>query len=920
MDVREILGEKTQFAQTRGGNESPFGKHSSVPAEGPEPSLLHTFGLPQLEKNASLPPLSNEFVGPVLDEKRSYASSSDSAGGPPGRLNQIPPGVRSEHGRRGGSAQICAETDFGNVHATTHGSEHGGSGGFAQICANLDDGPDRFSPIDENLNFGDLSSSNLDTKTLESVQIDGGAQLVNSGILVTTSQDVSVMVLHQALDFEIRGEDLILNKPIENVAQMNALYAAIMSSTGDEEGVLRIGAPPPVLTIEGGDGHSELAFTNVEGEDASSLNPRNPPSYTEKREREVASSDSELSPKRTNFGEEDGDMMEIEGAEGTPGVRLHPEEPMAVDCQSQEPREGDFDWYGWVEQELGGFGIEMRGIHEAVSHNGALVQNFMQDVQTRVDTALSTYERAIFTEFSSSNIKNEELKCDLVNEFRTASIEIQKEARSAVMEMFTSKAIESGHLWRGLVEAQSKNHEQSLQKSIGEVRVALEATIEEKVVEVMNTRGVAQVDWRFHEIKGWFVKEMGGLAQSLDCVRGAQRKMETLLGAHVESFTNFREETQQRVLALNQGIVLCMKQFKKGVATTPVLESNPAVSSLREEVKNLSHGITADNHGRDYRDGKMSQKLEDLAKMFNDMRAQVNMQQGKPPSVIVVPPPMVSITGNSVSGPGRPEPAVLGSPIEIIELEPLPGGVHGFEPSVVAVQEALLQCVDLPPVIPGGGGRREIQVCPVEANSNVATTGGLNLLNLPIATHLSRSQVAPKFSGKKEDWTSFWHKFNSWVRVISSGRVLGDQENLLLLNSCIPEYLQKEMQLWEREKNRMPTYVEFRAHLEAKFGRAQSENMRKKWMDVHMPRSYGKIGIQQFDEFRVNFKLALADVLDVTPEETRRVLCEKLVPFMRKWVIEAEAKKRKYHPLVELDMKEGLSARPQLVRGLGSPR
>ena len=79
--------------------------------------------------------------------------------------------------------------------------------------------------------------------------------------------------------------------------------------------------------------------------------------------------------------------------------------------------------------------------------------------------------------------------------------------------------------------------------------------------------------------------------------------------------------------------------------------------------------------------------------------------------------------------------------------------------------------------------------------------------------------------------------------------------------------------------------------MEAKFGRAQSENMRKKWMDVHMPRSYGKIGIQQFDEFRVNFKLALADVLDVTPEETRRVLCEKLVPFMRKWVIEADAKK-----------------------------
>ena len=46
---------------------------------------------------------------------------------------------------------------------------------------------------------------------------------------MTTAQDVSVMVLHQTSDFEIR-------EPIETVAQMNALYAAIMSCTGDVQG------------------------------------------------------------------------------------------------------------------------------------------------------------------------------------------------------------------------------------------------------------------------------------------------------------------------------------------------------------------------------------------------------------------------------------------------------------------------------------------------------------------------------------------------------------------------------------------------------------------------------------------------------------------------------------------------------------
>ena len=119
------------------------------------------------------------------------------------------------------------------------------------------------------------------------------------------------------------------------------------------------------------------------------------------------------------------------------------------------------------------------------------LRNVIQDVQKRVDTALSAYERGNFTECSSSNIKNEELERHLVNEFCTASVEIPKEARTAVMEMFTSKAIENEHLWRGLVEAQSKNHEQSLKKSITEVGVALDTTIKEKVVDVVNARGVA---------------------------------------------------------------------------------------------------------------------------------------------------------------------------------------------------------------------------------------------------------------------------------------------------------------------------------------------------------------------------------------------------------------------------------------------
>ena len=37
------------------------------------------------------------------------------------------------------------------------------------------------------------------------------------------------------------------------------------------------------------------------------------------------------------------------------------------------------------------------------------------------------------------------------------------------------------------------------------------------------------------------------------------------------------------------------------------------------------------------------------------------------------------------------------------------------------------------------------------------------------------------------------------------------------------------------------------------------------------------------------------------------MLCEKLTPFMRKWVVDAEMKKMKNIPVVELVLREGLT-------------
>ena len=136
------------------------------------------------------------------------------------------------------------------------------------------------------------------------------------------------------------------------------------------------------------------------------------------------------------------------------------------------------------------------------------------------------------------------------------------------------------------------------------------------------------------------------------------------------------------------------------------------------------------------------------------------------------------------------------------------------------------------------------------------TSEALGIFNLPVMQHLSRSKSAPKFSNKKEDWLDFVWNFESWVRVISAGKKLSDGEMLQLFNTCLPENLQKELNLLEKKRGRPYTFVEFRAELEARFGKAQGEHLRKKWLDIQISKGFGKIGVQQLDEFRVNFESA----------------------------------------------------------------
>ena len=57
----------------------------------------------------------------------------------------------------------------------------------------------------------------------------------------------------------------------------------------------------------------------------------------------------------------------------------------------------------------------------------------------------------------------------------------------------------------------------------------------------------------------------------------------------------------------------------------------------------------------------------------------------------------------------------------------------------------------------------------------------------------------------------------------------------------------------------------------------------------------------------MNFLNCADDVKDTTPQEVRRVLMQKLTPWMKTWVVEGEQKKERSRPIVQIVALENMS-------------
>ena len=196
-------------------------------------------------------------------------------------------------------------------------------------------------------------------------------------------------------------------------------------------------------------------------------------------------------------------------------------------------------------------------------------------------------------------------------------------------------------------------------------------------------------------------------------------------------------------------------------------------------------------------------------------------------------------------------------------------------------------------------------ICPV-AQGDAPTPSYINAFMTPVMHQMVKNLHAPRFDDSAENWPSFFWDFQEYLSKLSPIQKIDDSCKLRLFEDAMPATLKGELRLMRKAKRGNLTYHEVIAKFEARYGTGGTPKLRKKWSEVSMATA-GKITTKQLREFQVNFLACAEEVKDATPQEVRRMAMQKLPPFMKNWVIEAEQKKEREHPLVQITLVEGLN-------------
>ena len=113
----------------------------------------------------------------------------------------------------------------------------------------------------------------------------------------------------------------------------------------------------------------------------------------------------------------------------------------------------------------------------------------------------------------------------------------------------------------------------------------------------------------------------------------------------------------------------------------------------------------------------------------------------------------------------------------------------------------------------------------------VASAPPLNFIS-PAVQQVMRNLVAPKFTGRSQDWPQFWLDWERYLRKISMGKDLDNVVKLELWEGALDETNQKFLRMRQAELGSRLSYNEEVAKVQAKYSRDQNIGARKRWEEV----------------------------------------------------------------------------------------
>jgi hypothetical protein len=156
--------------------------------------------------------------------------------------------------------------------------------------------------------------------------------------------------------------------------------------------------------------------------------------------------------------------------------------------------------------------------------------------------------------------------------------------------------------------------------------------------------------------------------------------------------------------------------------------------------------------------------------------------------------------------------------------------------------------------------------------------------------HILRNVAVPKFSGHSSDWLNFK---GEWVRFIRKFNQVSEADKLGLLELCLDDLGKKQLNLHLDEMGEALTFNEVWAKLDAWHSRNEEFGARKSFRDLTLCHQ-GRVTSRDWENFKVDFKLCRQKIKDASEGEVKRLLIEKMPPFIVHWITDNETVRMNY--------------------------